>query len=174
MGRFPAHGSFAVAVLALAGCGSSTGTGAERRAPDCSAQERVTVAPCSEEALEAAVGVTEALGLMGTQAEQLRVRGEIRMGAGTCTELECGVEQPCCNSCGAALLVVGPPGADPSVGDPAGDRLTLPAMADGTLLDCGGSNCGMCCKVDPLDREVVATLTRDGAHHVVASLCGVP
>lgn len=179
MGRSTKYTPSLPAALLALGAAACGGAEASRRGagePQCEQRPRVAVLPCSDAELEHAVGVTEALGRMDASEppEQLRVRGRIRSSGPTCTEQACTDDAPCCNSCSASLLLKGEPGQDPSVGDPAGDTLRLTATVDGTSLDCGGTNCGMCCSVDPLERMLVARLTRDGTRYLVANLCSVP
>ena len=88
--------------------------------------------PCAaevEETLTASAAIARGGSLAGRVVE---VAGRLGLAAETCTELACGVDEPCCNTCFAALrldgvLPVGPSGCLPNVG-------------------CSGDECGLVCR----------------------------
>jgi hypothetical protein len=93
----------------------------------------------------------------------------------TCTEEACPSVDPCCNSCGAPLVLT-PTAAEPSYEDESG-YLTLYPAASGASYSCGGSDCGLCCNVETGGIRVRASGRADmydTKSMSLESLCAVP
>jgi hypothetical protein len=61
------------------------------------------------------------------------VRGALMAGHGYCTKMACPVENPCCNRCGAQMLLTDSLDASPGEG--------IEFLENGTTLGCSGSEC---------------------------------
>lgn len=64
----------------------------------------------------------------------------------TCTEEACPSSDPCCNSCGAPVVLT-PTASKPSYDDESGFLTLYPAPGT-TPYNCNGSDCGLCCTVE--------------------------
>ena len=91
----------------------------------------------------------------GSMKDQLvSVRAPLRMGMAACTMLACADDNKCCNGCGAGMFLA----QDSPVDDKKQEVLRLHHQgAGGQSLVCTGDESLMCCPVQEMGQEVVAT-----------------
>lgn len=79
--------------------------------------------------------------------QRVSVQSLLMVGPEMCTQVECPPENPCCNQCGAGVIMAG-------VRD-----ITLQNMADMNQFSCRSQGCSMCCGVELPRHEVIVTGT---------------
>jgi len=84
----------------------------------------------------------------------VQVRGPVRMGSAACTLLGCADDDKCCNGCGAGMFL----SQDSPVDDKKQTVLRLHHEgAGGQKLVCTGDETLMCCPVQEMGQELLAT-----------------
>lgn len=129
----------------LAACGARTAkpaAGPEK--PECPTPPPLAL--CAETDPAATHGLA-ALLAMEDFSGPVTVEGHLHVSPlVTCTEEACPASDPCCNSCGAPVVLT-PMAEKPSYDNESG-FLTLYPAAGTTPYNCTGSDCGLCCTVE--------------------------
>ncbi|HJL17472.1 MAG TPA: hypothetical protein RMH99_17515 [Sandaracinaceae bacterium LLY-WYZ-13_1] len=143
---------------ALAACGAGHRCVIDRGCPS-----QAAVPTC-----EAAPGDVVALGELAARGrtlagQRVAVRGVLRAGSPSCTELECGPDRRCCNTCGAPLMLFPGPAERGSAAAPLA-----------TSWGCEGDDTELCCEHAPGPDPVIVVGTlraRGGLHLEAESAC---
>jgi hypothetical protein len=146
-----------VIVLGLLGCGAGQRCVIDRGCPD-----EASVPACAAAPPEVLTPGEVRARRQELDGRRIAVRGVLRQVGLECTEMECGPDERCCNTCHSQLVLFPEPADGPSV----------PPLAFGWA--CRGDDTAQCCPYAPGPEPVVVvgTVVSDpGARLEAASVC---